>query len=307
MRLTSRNKGQKRAFALSFVVVFAILGGSYIGLVYLSGQIQVQHLPSKVPSYNVSWGKYIPADYLQASFENYTQARAVNASIPPNNVVLELVLPVINISTDQVNAILSVTMSHPNQTIDIAFLASQAYSQLSTVLQTDAHTSSVGTAPMYLVADSINGTLDVGWLGLVAGDHAAALALGGGQAQDGVTAILNSVLGNTASIISSVQVAQAAYIAGSNSDPLAVGFENFPGVVRTGNLTGTFVALEGGGISVSNVIGFNSSFSASSQYKYAKQVYNTYSKFTVYDSFIDAQAIWSFSRLEESLRLVGGA
>lgn len=307
MRLTVRKSGQKRAFALSFAVVFAILAGSYVGLLYLSGQVQVQHLPSNVPSYGVWWGKYIPADYFQAAFQNYTQARSVNASIPPDSVVLELVQPVINISTSQMSAILSVTLSQPNQTIDIAFLSSQAFSQLSGVLQADTHTSSVGSAPMYLVADNVNHTLDVGWLGLVAGDHAAALALGGGQAQDGVAAILNSALGLSDSILSSKQVAQAAYIAGGNSNPLAVGFENFPGVVRTGNLTSTFVALQGGAISISNVIGFNSTTSASSQYKYTKQVYNTYSKFTVYDSYINIQAIWSVSRLEESMRLVGGA
>ena len=307
MRLTVRKKGQKRAFALSFAVVFAVLVLSYVSLIYLSSQVQVQHLPSSVQPYGVWWAKYVPAGYFQASFQNYTQARTVNASVPPDNIALELVQPVVNVSTSQVNAVLSVTLSQPNQTIDIAFLTPQAYSELSSALQTDANTANAGSAPMYLVAADVNRTLDVGWLGLVAGDRAAAVALGGGQAQDGVTAILDSAQGRSDSILSSSQIAQAAYIASSTPNPLAVGLENFPGVVRTSNLTGTFVQLRGGTISISNVVGFNSSVSASSQYKYAKQVYNTYSKFTVYDSYIDVQATWSASRLEESLRLVGGA
>lgn len=306
MRLTGKQKGQRKTFAISFAVVFGVLAFSYLGLIYLSGQVQVHHLPNVGPL-AIPWGKYVPADYFQAAFQNYTQSRGVNASIPPDNVIVQLVEPVMNISTRQIDALLSVTLSHPNQTIDIAFLAPSAYSQLSQALRSDAHNSSVGSYSIYLVAEDVNGALDVGWLGMVAGDHVAALALGGGQAQAGVTAVLKSVQGESPSILSSLQAAQAAFIASSTSNPLAVGFENFPGVVRTGNLTGTFVSLQGGGISVSNVVGFNSTHTALSQYSYAKQVYNTYHEFTVYDSYIDAHATWSTSQLKQALRLVGGA
>lgn len=307
MRLGGRGKGQKRAFAISFAVVFLVLASAYVGLLYLSGQTTVHHLPSSVQPYYVPWGKYVPADYYQVAFQNYTQSRTVDPSVPQDLVVLQLVDPVINISTGQLKSILSVTMSSPNQTVDVAFLATSAYTQLSDVLLNRGTNSSVGSAPMFLVADDVNRTLDVGWLGLVPQDHAAALALGAGQAQAGLTSVLKSAQGLSPSILTSTQVAQAAFIADSNSNPLAVGFENFPGVVRTGNLTGTFVKLQGGAISVSNVVGFNSSYSAQSQYKYAKQVYNTYNQFTVYNSFINVQATWPTTQLEEALRLVGGA
>ena len=308
MHLTVRGKGQKRAFAISFAVVFIILASLYGGLIYLSGQTHVNHLPSTVQPYEIAWGKYVPENYYQVAFQNYTQSRTVNSSVPLNLVVLQLEDPVINISTSQVNAIISVTMSSPNQTVDIAFLTQSAYARLnSALLNGKPQNSSVGSYPMYLIAENVNRTLDVGWLGMMANDQAFALALGSGQAQAGLTAVLKTALGQSPSFLTSLQVSQAAYVAGISSYPLAAGFEHFPGVVRTGNLTGTFVALQGGGISVSNVVGFSSTVSAQSQVSYTKQVYNTYHEFTLYDSYIDVHATWSTSQLEQALRLVGGA
>lgn len=304
-----RLRGEKahgRAFVISFVVVFVTLTAAYVGVLYLSGQVKVHHIPSDVSQYSPAWGKYVPAGYFQAAFQNYSLAREVNPSAPPENTILQLVTPVVNLTTDQIGAIVSVTLSKPNQTIDVAFLSTPAYGHISSVLlNSQTYNSSVGPCPTFLVGDNVNNTLEVGWLGLVAQDHAIAFALGSGQAQDGLKAVLNAALGNSPSFLSEAKVSQIAYIANGTSS-LAVGFENFPGVVRSGNLTATFVRLDGGTIVVSNVVGFNSSVTPSSQYKYTKQTYNTFTAFKVYDRYILAQANWSVSRLEESLRLVGG-
>lgn len=307
MRTPRFGSKRKRASLVSFVVVFSLLVASYLGVLYLSGQVTVQHLPSSVPQYAPVWGKYVPADYLQAAFQNYSASRSVNVNIPPNGVDIELVDPQINVSTSQVGSILSVSLSTPNQTIDVAFLSPSAYSTLSGALfHSTTYNSTVGTAPIFLVGANSNHTFQVGWMGLVSADHSVAFALGSGQAQAGLTAILRSATGGAPSVVSDLQVAQAAYIAGSSRDALAVGLENFPGVVRTGNLTGTFVRLDGSSILVQNVVGFNSTVSATSQLSYTKTTYRSYTNFAVYDHFIDAQANWGLSQLEEAIRLVGG-
>jgi hypothetical protein len=302
-------KKARRAFAISFAIVFAALSVGTLSLVYLSGQIQVNHLPSSVPKYDSAWAKYVPSNFLQVAFQNFTMTRSVDPTVPAEGTILNLVKPQANISTSEVTAVLSVTLKVPNQTIDAAFLSQSAYDTLSSALLNSGSSNiTVGSASIYNIEEQYNSTSKVGgWLATWGPDHSVELALGGSQAQLGMTYILETLEGNLPSFLSLPSVNQAAYIVNDAPDALAVGFQNFPGVVRTSNLTGIFIGYQGGSVQVSNVVGFNSTVTASSQYDYTKSVYKTYTKFTIYDSFIDVQAARSPTLLDEWVRLVGGA
>ena len=126
----SRKKGN-RAFVISFALVFGVLAVSSAALIYSSSQIPVNHLPSKIPAYSALWAKYVPADYLQMGFENYSMTRSVDPSVPPATTALRLINPDINVSSSQITSLLTVTLSAPNATVEVAFLNKEFYDSLS--------------------------------------------------------------------------------------------------------------------------------------------------------------------------------
>ena len=293
----------------SFVIVLGVLTAGTFSLYYLSTQVPVNHLPSKIPQYTAVWGKYVPSDFVQMGLENFSLTRAINSSVPPSNMILQLVQPRANVSSDQVTALLTVTLRVPNATVDVANLTSSTFDSLNSLLSSQAKYSvTLSGIKAYFVgtlsSGGANTTVTFGWLAPVARDHSIAFAVGYEDAQGAVKTILDTVNGYTASMLSLSGVDKAIYLVGGASNHVAVGYEDFPGVARTSNMTTTSVDLQGGSILVSNVVGFNNTQTAVSQYGYVKSVYLTYSRFTVYDSFVDAQASRPLSQLEDSIRLV---
>lgn len=276
-----------------------------VSLVFLATQVTVHHLPDKVPSYTAVWGKYVPADYVQMGLENFTLVRSVDSGVIPQSYVIQLINPDVKISTDHVTSLLTVTMKIPNQTVDIAFLDRPTFLSLNNTLATKVqYTNETDGVKMYFVGSPFNNTVEFGWLAPVNQDNAVLFSLGYAQAETGVQAILNTVSGKAPSILSLSNVNKALYIMGGPEAHLAIGFINFQGVVMTSNLTGTSVDFHGGSVIVSNVVGFNDTVSAASQYNYVKSVYKTYTQFTVYDSYVNVQATRPSTDLTSAIRLV---
>ena len=304
-----RQRKKNTAFVASFVIVLGVLTIGTFSLYYLSVQVPVNHLPSKIPQYSPVWGKYVPGDFVQMGLENFSLTRPINSSVPPSNMILQLVKPRINVSSDQVTALLTVTLRVPNATVDVAFLTGPAFDSLNSLLSSQAkYSATLSGITAYFIGTVTSGggntTVTFGWLAPVEQDRSIAFAVGYEDAEVAVKAILDTANGYTPSMLSLSDVDKAIYLVGGASNHLAVGFENFPGVARTSNMTAISVDLQGGSILVSNVVGFNSTQTAVSQYRYVKSVYLTYSRFTVYDSFVDVQAIRPLSQLEDSIRLV---
>ena len=292
---------------ISFVVVLLLLTGGTAALYYFSSQIPVNHLPTTIPEYSAPWGRYVPADFVQVAFQNFTLSRAINSSIPADNTILQLFNPDFTVQTHQLNAIESVTLSRPNQTVDIAFLAPSVYSLFNNTLFAKAnYTASYSGIRLYFVGNRFNSTaVEFGWIAPVAEDHAVVYSIGYGPAQTAVEKVLATVVGDIPSVLSLEWVDREVYIVNGTSGHIALGFENFPGIVRTSNLTGIFVDPAGAHLAVSNIVGFNSTSFAVSQYGYVKSVYRTFTSFRVYDAFVKVSLVWPASNLEEAIRLVG--
>jgi len=303
--LKRRKRGQK-AFAVSFAVVLGALIIGSISVIYLSGQVTVNHIPSQIPSYVADWGKYVPSSFLQMGLENFTFSRSINASVPPAGYALQLIAPDENISSSEVRMLLTVTLAQPNETVDVAFLSPAAFASVNGSLEGRlAYSNMTAGGRMYFVGARMNATaIEFGWLAPVAKDFAVAFGIGYQTAQSGVEEILATVHGTVPSLLTLPNIDRVLYLAGGPTDHVAIGFLNFAGVVRSSNLTATVIDLAGASLSVSNIVGFNSTQTAVSQYGYVKSVYKEFHVFAVYDEFVKVYGTLPTSQLEEAIRMV---
>ena len=301
-----RRKRGQRAFAVSFAVVLGALIIGSLSLVYLSGQVTVNHIPSQIPSYVADWGKYVPSSFVQMGLENFTFSRSINASVPPAGYALQLIAPDENISSSDVRMLLTVTLAQPNETVDIAFLSPTAFASMNSSLEGRLRFSNMTAGGrMYFVGARMNATtIEFGWLAPVAKDSAVAFGIGYQTAQSAVEEILATADGTVPSVLTLPNIDRVLYLAGGPTNHVAIGFLNFAGVVRTSNLTATVIDLAGTSLSVSNIVGFNSTQTAVSQYGYVKSVYKEFHAFTVYDEFVKVYGTLPTSQLEEAIRMV---
>jgi hypothetical protein len=301
-----RRKRGKRTFAVSFAIVLGALVIGSLSVVYLGGQVVVNHFPSQIPSYVAEWGKYVPSSFLEMGLENFSYSRSINASVPPAGYALQLIAPDENISSSDVTMLLTITLTVPNQTVDIAFLTHTAFVSVNSSLAgREKYSNMTSDGRIYFVGARLNATtIEFGWLAPVAKDSAVAFGAGYGSAQSGVEEILATLDGTVPSILTLPNIDRALYLAGGPTDHLAIGFLNFAGVVRTSNLTATVVDLAGTSLSVSNIVGFNSTQTAVSQYGYVKSVYKEFHEFTVYDEYVKISGTMPLSQLEAAIRMV---
>jgi len=303
--LKRRKRGQK-AFAVSFAVVLGALVIGSISLIYLGGQVTVNHLPSQIPSYVADWGRYVPSSFLQMGLENFTFSRSINSSVPPAGYALQLIAPDENVSSSDVSMLLTVTLAQPNETVDIAFLSPSAFASMNSSLQSrEAYSNMTAGGRIYFVGARMNSTaIEFGWLATVAKDSAVAFGVGYETAQSAVEEILATVDGTVPSILTLPNIDRVLYLAGGPMNHLAIGFLNFAGIVRSSNLTATVIDIAGTSLSVSNIVGFNSTQTAVSQYGYVKSVYKEFHAFTVYDEFVKVYGTLPTSQLEQAIRMV---
>jgi len=308
-----RKKGGRHLVSISFIVTFLALSGIWAAF-YLSAvgtHMVVKTLPQNIPPYSSFWARYVPADVVQFGFQNFTKIRDLNSSYPFQNTLLQVVKPAENITTNDVNYFLTIVFAQPNVTLDITFLNANAYlSFQEPLVQESGFGTQVGNDTLYNLAVSSAGTNSssgfiLGWLALFPQDHAVGFAAGTSSAEQAVELSINSTANPaTQSILSRTDITQSFYVAGGVANQVALGAENFPGVVRSGEMTVTSVNSSGPYLFVNNVVTFANASAAMAHYSDVTHAYLSSHKFVVYGSLVLAQEQDDLSSLGSDYRLV---
>lgn len=305
-----RKYRRSRVFLISFIGTIALLSSSLAYLYYsvnVSQGIEKIELPSPVPSYSSVWGKYVPYDALQVSFENLTRIREFNSSIPPINNVLQIVSPSISITTQDISAIESVVLSNPNVTLDILFIKRDRFASILQEFKKEGQFPvKIWDATLYYVTRELSTGRELGWLGVIPLDSAIAFSSGSYDAKKAISISLAVANKTIDSIISREEVKEMLYTVGGADNHLAIGIQNFAGVVRTSEMTITAVDIIKGNVRISYIVHFRNQEYAYSQISYVKSVYLSARIFKLYGSNILAIEEQPLSKLEASVRLVGG-
>jgi hypothetical protein len=298
-----KRRRRGRAFVVSFVLTLAFLSGVVVFTLFYNPGISNIPLPARIPAYQAAWARYAPEGALQVSFYNYSLIRQLNSSTLPQGTALVLVRPNASFSEDSIRALVTVEYALPNESIDVAFLDRSAFQSFSALVSGN---SSAGTQPsLHFVQISQSGRITAGWLALVPTGGVVEFGTGFSAAQQAINSSLQASNGTINSILQSPDVTQMFYIAGGPDGHVSVGIQNFPGVVRTGQMTLIAVDAVGGQVHVSYVVKFQDDSTARSQLDYMKSSYLSAQTFTEHDQFLQAVETDPFSSLQGDMRLVG--
>jgi len=262
-------------------------------------------LPSKLPSYNAAWAKYVPSNILGVSVINYSLIRQLNSSAVPAVTLLQLVSPAASVTPDMVNALVSVTYQTPNATVDFIYLTKPSFGQFA-VPVAQAFSQNLGSKSMLVYAvNRVGNGSSAGWLALIPSDNIVAFANGGSSAKTAISLSLEASNGTISNILQTTDVKQGAYIVNGTENHLSFAIQNFPGLVRTGNMTIISVDAVANSIDVSYVVKFPDSATANSQVDYMRTSYLSASSFSQYDQYLEATEHRPFSQMQFAVRLVG--
>jgi hypothetical protein len=307
--LYRKKKGSRRRnISVSFVATFSILAGLYAAF-YVSAitpRIEIQHLPSHLPSYSSFWAKYVPSGVVQFGYQNYTKIHLLNSSYPFQAKLLQLVKPVESISTPDVDHFLTIVFGQPNATVDIAFLNPLSYlSFQAPLLAQVGFGEKMGNATLYNMLVLANGRQTLGWLALRPNDDAVAFAAGTNPSKQAIQLSLESAASpSTRSMLARTDIGQSLYIVGGISDHVALGMTNFPSVVKSGLSTLTSVDSAGPYLYVKYVVAFANSTASLAHYSDVRQGYQGAQTLVVYDSYVLAREQDPMSVLGADYRLV---
>ncbi len=263
-------------------------------------------LPGNIPNYDAVWGRYTPSNAVSVSFENLTMLHAINSSLPPEKVILQVISPEILLKNSEVKAIASITLVSPNATVDVAFVGKATFERFSQILAKGGEfPANFGDSTLYEVRVNPGPNIQLGWIAVIPRDNAIAFSPGAGGAKSALTESLSVVYGISPSILSRKDVTQMLYTAGGSGGHLGIQVQNFPGVVRTGEATLVSVDAVGGSAQITYVVEFPNPETASAQFGAVKSAYLSSHQFTIYDNFVKAVEYQPISAVEAAIRLVG--
>lgn len=300
-----RKRKNTRLFATSFFAVFIGLF-LFVGyLYYLSSSVPVYHLPETLPVYSTVWSKYVPDGILQLTYRNLTYLREINASALNVVSLLELRSPRLNISSSYVDTLMTVVFSSPNATVEVAFLRHENSSYVFNAFKSVQPSTVQGDASLYFTQVVSNRSLVKGWVMTIPKEDLFAFSEGSSDAYTALSLILHARNGTISNILEDINLRKMFYIVGGALNHLAFTFQNFPGLIRTGNMTLQVVNADTYNVKTYYVVGFASSDYAMSQLGYFRQQYFTSQSFSVYDNFLLATKIQPISQLASAFRAVG--
>jgi hypothetical protein len=288
-------------------VGLALLVALLLYLPSLSGNgLYTKHIPSTFPTYGGIIGSYAPADVQQVSYDDFSGIRAINKSAIANATFLSLKEPKLVLSLAEVNARIGISLSQPNATVQVMFLTSSSFERASLAFNsTSLPYSKVGPSRLFSVADFSGGTPTATWLTLIQIDHAVAFSPGAIPAFDALSQVLE-VQGRTrSSILSRQDVQRLFYPVDGTANHLAIGIQNFPGAVTTGQMTLVSVDQADIALKISYVVKFMDSGQAQAQAGYVKKVYLGAQEYISYDEFIQVIEAQPTASLREAIALVG--
>lgn len=300
-----KRKQSNRSVAFGFALTVIVLSGVALGLIFTRPSIQVVHLPEAVPEYTAVWARYVPSNALLFGYENYTSVRNYVA-YPFFNSLLDIPELKLELAGSAMLGILTIALSTPNASVDIAFVNDQAFSDFSNAFSSLSYAAvREGNNSLYYVRNYANTTgFQFGWLAIIPSDKAIAFSIGSTAAEDGVIECLQVQQGLATSVISRLDVRQMLYLVNGTGGHLSLGLQDFPGVVKDGAITLTVVDSSGSSVQVRRVIEFNSSQAAVNDWTEVRSAYLNAHQFTVYDSYVEAVEVGSMSDITSYVRLV---
>ena len=303
MPLPKKRKESKKPFVVGFVVTVVVLFSLAFGLLFYSPPLTVTHISGPIPEYNPMWAKYVPGSAIQFGFENYTAIRAYNSSYPTQYTILLNIIDLnVSLPKTNINSVLSVTLTKPNESVAFAFVNGAAWNNFTSAAEKTKYAATyVGNDSLFYVRNAERGTFQYGWLALVPADHAVAFALGDAQAKAALQIVLQTTQAD--SLLSKQSVRTMLYLV-NGTDHLAVGNQGFPGVISQANSTLTVVDDTGSQVLIRRVLAFGSTDTAVSQYNTVRQNYLNSRIFGVYDSFVKATEYEAQNDLVGAIRLV---
>jgi|GEM_PF-3768697 hypothetical protein len=290
---------------ISFSVTVLLLAGIALGLSLSRPSVPVMHLPQTLPTYSATWARYVPSNSVLFGFENYTLIRQYNASYPFYGTLLTLPDVRLDLPSRLIDSVLTIVLETPNATVDIAFVSPRTFANFSeTFARYGFAAVQQGQNTMYYVRDLTKGTLQFGWIALAPSDDAIAFSLGSEVAKEAIQEVLGVQQGSVSSVIDRQDVRGMLYVVNGTSGHLALGLQNFPGVVRSGVATFTVVNAVGPQLEVSRVVEFNSTSVALAQWTLVRSAYLSATKFVVFDTLVQATEFHPLSKVAEYVRLV---
>ncbi len=242
---------------------------------------------------------------MQVSFINYSMIRQLNSSAVPTVSLLDVVRPNISITPDMVHGIVSVTYLQPNESLGMVFMSRSAFAEFGGVVARYYGGNLTGSTSLFFVDVNNSGNITRGWLALVPSDNMVAFAVGFSAAKQVIVSSLDASNGTIANALQRTDLRQALYIVDGITGHVSLGIQNFPGVVRTGEMTTIAVDDVSNTTQVSYVVKFQDSNTAVSQLSYMKSVYGSARVYSQYDQYLKGIEYQPFSQLEGAARLVG--
>ncbi len=301
-----RKKSKKGGLALGFLLTFGILSIVVGGLYIAGSSIPVLPIPSQLPKYGGLLGRYAPSDALQVSYDNLTAIRAINGTVLSNKRFLSLTEPHVALNTGEMSSRLAISLSKPNASVEAGFLTSDAFRGVATAFSTTSAPSvRFGNFTLYSVADANASARKAYWVTLIPEDMAVAYSPGALPARDALEQIIGVHNGSLSSILANQNIDRMLYAVNGPQGHLALGIQNFPGVVRNGQAT--LIAVDAGqqAEQISYVVRFLDPTQAAAQTGAVKSAYISAHQFVRYDELVKAVEIQPVSNLRLALGVVG--
>jgi hypothetical protein len=220
-------------------------------------------------------------------------------------VLFQIISPKLELKNSEIKSVISIVFASPNVTLDIAFVGQTTFDRFSRTLAEQGELPvNVGDSTLYEVRVNPGPNIQLGWLAVIPRDHAIAFSAGTGSARTAITESLSVLNGGSPSILTRKDVNQMLYTVGGAAGHLGIQVQNFPGVVRTGEMTLVSVDATGGSAQVSYVVKFADSQTASSQYGAMKSAFLSSHQFTIYGNYVKAVEYQPISAVEGAVRLV---
>ena len=295
--------------AIPFAGTLGVLLVIAIGGIILTGEGNgyiSKHIPSSFPAYSSKIGNYVPADAVQVSYNNFTAIRGINASALQRGNYLTLAQPTWNISSLSITERVSVTLKNPNATVDITFLNGAALQGLSSALNaSSAQRITIGHHDLFLTNEVSNGKLTQAWVATIPSSQAFLVSVGNYVAKNAVASVLAVYDGSGSSLLGSDSVQRLLYAANGTDRHLGLAIQNFPGAVRTGEMTLITVDRTGSRISLNYFVHFANVTLAQSQTGYFAKVYLGATRFVSFDEILAATQFQPISALHKTIIAVG--
>jgi hypothetical protein len=304
-KMKRRRRKKSLTFLVSFVAVVVVLMVAAISAYFQSELPTIRHIPDAIPSYSASWAKYAPESAYLVTFRNYTAVRTYNSSAFSLGNLIQLASPLYAVQFTKVEALLTLGFSKPNATLDIAFVNTTTVVELQHALQNTTLTAREGDASLYFVQLVSNQQTAIGWLFTIPSDGVVGFSEGGSSARSVIDRVLGARAGTIANTLSSRDIDRMFYIVGGVVSHLAFTFQNFSGIVTTGQKTLVSVDIQNSIVRSSYVVEFNGSDYALSQYGYTKSVYFTANEYVVFDQYILATKYSPITMITAAVRDVG--